>query len=144
MLVYRVYCPAEVLVLPQPAFPERTDGLWQSTCFEAFVASRAGAYAEFNMSPSSQWAAYDFDGYRTGMRDRSMPHPRVECEQAPDGVALTASLELSEVTGALGLSAVIEEADGTKSYWALAHPPGRPDFHHAACFAATLPAPKEI
>src|SRR3546814_3736372 len=30
----------------------------------------------------------------------------------------------------LALSAVIEELDGTKSYWALAHPPGKPDFHH--------------
>jgi hypothetical protein len=41
----------------------------------------------------------------------------------------------------LGLSAVIEEKDGTKSYWALAHPPGKPDFHHKDCFALTLPAP---
>ncbi len=42
----------------------------------------------------------------------------------------------------LGLSAVIEETDGTKSYWALAHPAeGPPDFHHPDCFALTLPAP---
>jgi len=40
----------------------------------------------------------------------------------------------------IGLAAVIEELDGTKSYWALAHPPGAPDFHHADCFALTLPA----
>ena len=39
----------------------------------------------------------------------------------------------------LGLSAVLEEKDGTKSYWALAHPPGAPDFHHPDCFAAQLP-----
>ena len=41
----------------------------------------------------------------------------------------------------LALSAVIEELDGTKSYWALAHPPGKPDFHHPDCFALTLGAP---
>jgi hypothetical protein len=35
----------------------------------------------------------------------------------------------------LGLSALIEETSGRKSYWALAHPPGKPDFHHADCFA---------
>ena len=40
----------------------------------------------------------------------------------------------------LGLSAVIEEADGRLSYWALAHPPGKPDFHHSDCFALELPA----
>ena len=40
----------------------------------------------------------------------------------------------------LGLSAVLEAKDGTKSYWALAHPPGdQPDFHHPDCFAARLP-----
>ena len=39
----------------------------------------------------------------------------------------------------LGLSAVIEEHGGAKSYWALAHPPGAPDFHHPDCFAAQLP-----
>jgi hypothetical protein len=34
----------------------------------------------------------------------------------------------------------LEEQDGTKSYWALAHPPGdKPDFHDPACFAAHLP-----
>ena len=38
----------------------------------------------------------------------------------------------------LGLSAVIEDTNGHKSYWALAHPPGKPDFHHADCFAYEL------
>ena len=40
----------------------------------------------------------------------------------------------------LGLSAVIEETSGRKSYWALAHPPGKADFHHSDCFALELPA----
>jgi hypothetical protein len=33
---------------------------------------------------------------------------------------------------------VIEDADGSLSYWALAHPPGRPDFHHTEAFALDL------
>lgn len=41
----------------------------------------------------------------------------------------------------IALSAVIEEVDGTKSYWALRHPPGPPDFHHPDCFALTLGPP---
>ena len=40
----------------------------------------------------------------------------------------------------LGLSAVIEERSGRLSYWALAFPPGKPDFHHPDCFALELPA----
>ena len=43
------------------------------------------------------------------------------------------------VLGPMGLSAVIEEKDGTVSWWALAHPEGPPDFHHDACFALELP-----
>jgi hypothetical protein len=35
----------------------------------------------------------------------------------------------------IGLAAAIEETSGHKSYWALAHPPGKADFHHSDCFA---------
>jgi hypothetical protein len=35
----------------------------------------------------------------------------------------------------LGLSALIDDTGGARSYWALAHAPGKPDFHHAASFA---------
>jgi hypothetical protein len=30
---------------------------------------------------------------------------------------------------------VIEDTSGHKSYWALAHPPGKADFHHSDSFA---------
>ena len=42
----------------------------------------------------------------------------------------------------MAITAVIEERDGTKSYWSLAHPAGAPDFHHPDCFALTLGAPE--
>ena len=40
----------------------------------------------------------------------------------------------------LGLSAVIEDNNGSKSYWAIGHAPGAPDFHHPDCFALELAA----
>ncbi|HEX8513029.1 MAG TPA: DOMON-like domain-containing protein [Allosphingosinicella sp.] len=40
----------------------------------------------------------------------------------------------------IGLSTIVEERNGRMSYWALAHPPGKPDFHDPACFALELPA----
>ena len=55
--------------------------------------------------------------------------------------AMEANFDIDGLVGKVGLSVVIEDTDGTKSYWALAHPPGAPDFHHPTCFAATLPAP---
>jgi hypothetical protein len=128
-------------LMPVPADPVRTDDLWRTTCFELFVKPPGGTrYFEFNFSPSTQWAAYEFDDYRLGMRDLGFALPLVD----PSEQGLAVMLDLAEILpkgGRIGLSAVIEETDGTKSYWALAHPPGTPDFHHDACFALELPAP---
>jgi hypothetical protein len=38
----------------------------------------------------------------------------------------------------LAFSAIIEDDQGVLSYWALTHPPGRPDFHHPDAFALEL------
>lgn len=136
---------ADALLLPPPASPERCDGLWQKTCFEMFLLADDGKYFEFNLSPTSQWAIYAFDGYRSGMEALAVDvSPMIEIKQSAEFFMLEADIDLGQIPHAamkLGLSAVIVEADGTKSYWALAHPPGQPDFHHPACFAATLPAP---
>ncbi len=135
----------EVLILPDPAEPDRADDLWRTTCFEAFVREGQGpAYREFNFSPSSLWAAYRFDGYRSGMENLELSvAPEIGLDASEGHFALETIAPLPGGGGAFALSAVIEETGGHKSYWALAHPPGQPDFHHPTCFAATLPAPSE-
>ena len=128
----------------------RADELWQHTCFEAFVrASPGGAYYEFNFAPSTLWAAYRFEGHRSGMSvAREIGAPSIGVQSTPKCYELHAALELDRVPGLpndgawrLGLAAVIEEMDGNRSYWALAHAPGKADFHHADCFALELAAP---
>ena len=131
------------LALPAPAPSRRSDRLWEHTCFEAFLGDEWGdAYAELNVSPSTEWAGYRFTGYRKDMRAAPFPPPRVEVERGSDRLEVRVALQLNS-TGRrrVGLSAVIEEEGGAKSYWALAHPPGAPDFHHPACFALELPPP---
>lgn len=137
------------LCMPPVTAPTRTDELWQHTCFEAFVrASPNAAYYEFHFAPSMQWAAYRFSDYRSGMSVASeIGAPRVEVQSSGACYQLQAALELdrlsslpSDTVWRLGLSAVIEETSGCKSYWALAHPPGKADFHHSDCFAHELPA----
>jgi hypothetical protein len=125
---------------PAAAAPVRSDELWRHTCCEAFVAAEDGRYVEFNFSPSGAWAAYAFDSYRAGMRALDVDAVRIETETAPAALTLNASLRLPASIGArLALAAVIEHAEGAISYWALAHPPGAPDFHHPASFTAQLP-----
>jgi len=136
------------LRLPPVTAPMRADELWQHTCFEAFVRAPPGAaYYEFNFAPSMQWAAYRFGGYRAGMAvANELSAPRIDAESSDELYELRVALALDGMPSLprdsawrLGLSAVIEEASGRKSYWALAHPPGKPDFHHGDCFAQELP-----
>jgi len=127
----------------------RADELWKHTCFEAFVRDpSADAYYEFNFAPSTQWAAYGFTGHRSGMKVvEELSALAMSIASDDKHLELSVSLALDRLTKLpahgpwrLGVSAVIEETNGRKSYWALAHPPGKPDFHHSDCFVLTLPA----
>jgi len=95
------------------AAPERTDDLWKTTCFEAFVQNVDGGYCELNFAPSTQWAAYDFDSYRSGMRHLIAPAPKIEASLKAKEYAFDVLLDLrgnAPQTGdwRLALSAVIE------------------------------------
>ena len=147
LLSYVVTGKIGELRLPPVVAATRADELWRHTCFEAFVRTSSTAYYEFNFAPSTQWAAYRFSGYRSGMRVATeIGAPRIELRSAPDCYTLQASLDLDRLSDLprdaawrLGLAAVIEETSGRKSYWALAHPPGKADFHHSDCFTLELP-----
>lgn len=139
--------PAGVAI-PAAAPPARTGELWRHTCFEAFLkAEGSEAYLEINLAPSGQWAAYLFDGYREGMREAPLAAPPAIAFDAAEGaLELSAELDLTgllppDAAWRLALTAVIEETVGRTSYWALAHPPGRADFHRDDGFALTLPSP---
>ncbi|NTV96523.1 MAG: DOMON-like domain-containing protein [Thiobacillus sp.] len=144
-LAYRLAVEPASLRLPAAAVPGRVDGLWRHTCFEAFVMADAGpGYREFNFAPSGQWAAYAFTAYRYGGRDLAMPAPAIACRRDAGGLELVAVLPAAALPAGrlrLGLSAVVEDAAGTIGYWALRHPPGKPDFHHTDAFALVLPRP---
>jgi hypothetical protein len=130
------------LRLPPVVASTRADELWRHTCFEAFLSIPPDTgYYEFNFSPSTQWAAYRFSGYRSGMQVASEIDERnIETSSSPRSFTLRTALDLDRANvprstrWRLGLSAVIEETNGNKSYWALAHAPGKPDFHCADCF----------
>ncbi|MGH8711230.1 MAG: DOMON-like domain-containing protein, partial [Burkholderiales bacterium] len=123
----------------------RTDGLWQHTCCEAFVMGEEDVpgYYEFNFAPSSLWAGYRFHGYRAGgAAIEPVPPPAIALAGDRGRIcldvvlSLESILELREATRLrLALAVVIEEKSGSLSYWALAHPSHRPDFHHADAFA---------
>ena len=141
-LWFGVRAPMARFVVPAPAAEaQRKDDLWRSTCFEIFL-KEAGqeSYQEWNFSPSGDWAAYDFESEREGMRPADVtapPYIRVEDNLTWWGLGATLSIP-ADAHFQLALSAVIEETDGRRSYFALHHPSGQPDFHHPDCFTARL------
>ena len=149
ILGYRLSGDIARLRLPETPSPERSDSLWQHSCFEAFIGAVGDtAYREFNFSPSGQWAAYAFTDYR--QRDENFA-----ARQAPkictrvfagrlemDVTLLPEALPTAERLQ-LALAAVVEAddiADGRHSYWALRHPAAHPDFHLRDAFALELAA----
>jgi hypothetical protein len=134
------------IALPAIEAPARRDGLWRHTCFEAFLrAAGSIGYYEFNFAPSTQWAAYRFVSYRAGRSDAAEVNAiPIETQSSADSYTLKAMLGLDRLPSPadpswqLGLSAVIEDTSGSHSYWALAHPPGTPDFHHRSNFVHEL------
>lgn len=146
MLRFRVD-DASGLILPEFKGRGRADELWQATCFELFLRGEGTGYREFNFSPSGQWAAYDFAGEREGMTEyEPIITPEITVEQGPSILVGSATFDAKELAGFThaGISAVIEEEGSIKSYWALAHPSEKPDFHHPACFAAALEPPLHV
>ena len=118
--------------------------LWRHTCCEAFIARPGDArYHEFNFSPSGEWTAYGFSAYRQGaVLDDEALNPQVSAQRSDERLEVSALVDPGRlaVTGrlAVGLAVIVEQRDGGLSYWALAHAPGRADFHHRDTFALEL------
>jgi hypothetical protein len=130
--------------MPSAANAERAEELWRHTCFEVFIREASGAdYYEFNFAPSTKWAAYRFSGYRSGMSVATeIDAVSIEAQSSAGRYTLQAAVPIGRLSALsrkaawrLGLSALIEDKAGQMSYWALKHPPGKPDFHHQDCFA---------
>lgn len=114
------------------------------------AAGHATTYREFNFSPSGEWAAYAFRDYRdrdTAWRPPTPPQCQIRIsEQSLELEAYLPGALLPDTDPArlrLGLSAVVEDANGVLSYWALAHPVGKPDFHWRGAFSLQLSDPDD-
>ena len=122
------------LRVPPARAPRRADRLWQHTCFEAFVATKASAaYYELNFSPSGEWGAYRFRSYRDAIPfENHHLEPRIALRRQANRWELSADIRLDQLPDLpergsfrLGVSAVIEDTAGRLSYWALRACAGR-------------------
>ena len=138
------------LLIPTQRALRHADNLWQHTCFEVFIAAPDNeSYLEFNFAPSGEWAIYRFDSYRYAMSAIDTPPPIIATTRSANNLVVNVTVDLDNFPDVkncaelrVGLSAVIEDNKGALSYWALAHAPGKPDFHHRDSFALTLNRPE--
>jgi hypothetical protein len=152
-VTYALHGDLDRVRIPAPKSPRIGHELWQHTCCEIFIkahtidsSSGVTAYHEFNFAPSGEWAAFEFERYREGTSlTNEALDPQVIVRSGAGKLELDASIRLDRLSPAhskallsLALSAVVEELDGSLSYWALKHPAGKPDFHHPDAFALEL------
>jgi hypothetical protein len=119
------------------------DGLWKTTCFEAFFREKgSAAYWELNLSGEGGWNLYRFDGYRNPQPPRESDDFTVlELKTTPGSLecrlkANRAGLKLHELEASL--CAVLRTGSGTH-YLSLKHAGAKPDFHlqDSFCLAVT-------
>lgn len=146
-LTFALADPGGSVLIPEPSTdPQRRDGLWQSTCMEAFFAV-AGAphYWELNLAPSGHWNLYRLEAYRQGLQPEpaisALPH---RLQRSASGLTLELDVPLQSVLNPcaeleLSLTAVLEHHGQGCSYWAWDHVADAPDFHQRGSFQ---PIPK--
>jgi hypothetical protein len=140
-----------IRLMPLVCQPRRRDELWRHTCFEIFA--RRGTqprYCEFNISPSGDWAAYEFDAYRGTRGDANQgPTDLTVHTSGAQQITLRARIDLRAAFTSdaaelqpndwhLNCATVIESTDGSLSYWAIHHPRALPDFHDVESFRIPL------
>ncbi len=128
------------------ARPERRNRLWEETCLELFLAAAGSeGYLEFNLSPAGHWNVYRFDSYRAGMREEeAIAAPPFRVSPEPGALRFTAALDLGGIfpdgtDAEAGICAVVRDAAGNASHWALRHAGPRPDFHRRDGFVLKIP-----
>jgi hypothetical protein len=146
-LTYRLQGDLDRVRITEPRPTRVAERLWQHTCCEMFVrCAGAPAYHELNFSPSTEWAAYAFQGYREGvcLLDASLD-PQVTVSRGSAVLELDAVVALERLSPMytqaalmLSITAVVEHRNGVLSYWALSHPAEKPDFHHGSAFVLEL------
>ncbi|MBO0753121.1 MAG: hypothetical protein J2P53_13470, partial [Bradyrhizobiaceae bacterium] len=95
---------------------------------------------------SRDWAAYRFSAYREGMSPAQLAAaPQIDVYREASRLRFDCSIawppdaeRRAQAPLRVALAAVIEADDGRLSYWAVRHPPGKPDFHHPEAFALEI------
>lgn len=136
-LKYQLFGDIEKIEIPESVeIPTRQNNLWQTTCFELFLAvANKPTYWEFNFSPSGNWNVYSFKDYREGMQEeKAFTFLPFQLEKKHNYLSLNISINLNNILTeyqklAVSITNVLEDKNQKISYWALKHTKEKADFH---------------
>jgi hypothetical protein len=154
---FKVTGPIPDLSLPVEVAEKRmtrNQELWRHSCFEIF-ASPPGSdrYFEWNLTSSLEWGHFEFQNYRVASGDALSLESGIETLKfsiTASNLELNVTLELEKFPELfeavrshqkikLGLTCILENKKGERSYWALTHSEGKADFHRAESFTLSFP-----
>jgi hypothetical protein len=143
----------QILIPSVSPKPMPRDELWRRTCCELFLTDathdagggeRVRPYREFNFSPSGDWAAYEFDGYRRGGRPLDTPARVVMRYVDGESLVLSVRTRVPPVNlrraadVSFNAAVIVETSDGGLQYWAVKHGEAEPDFHDHQGFVSIV------
>ena len=138
---YKIQGDLEKIILPSANDTvKRQDNLWQTTCFEFFLAIfHSRKYWEFNIAPTGDWNVYYFTEYRRGMRTATaFTQLPFEVKRNNSTYELTTQINIDTISRdtflETAVTTVIGDTNHNLSYWAITHPGTQADFHRRDSF----------
>lgn len=139
---YKLQGDLEKIILPSSKSErKRKDNLWQTTCFEFFLAIfHSREYWEFNLAPTGNWNVYSFSNYRRDMKTaKAFTELPFKTKRNKSTYELTTQINLEKIISGntpleIAITTVIEDSNHNLSYWAITHPGTQPDFHRRDSF----------
>ncbi len=122
--------------------------LWEKSCFELFIKNADNSYIEFNFSPEFEFNCFYFAGLGDALCEYSrMDSVKIDILLSLDVFHLIAEIDKKKFPESffmnkghlkVGITSVIQDKNGSISYWALSHHDTRPNFHDFKSFKANL------
>lgn len=121
------------IVFSEKPIGGRHSGLWNQTCFEAFIKPFDGdLYYEINLSGQKAWNIFSFDTYRSPQPPRELASAVLQDMMVKPGYMSAKIRFIGQNFTHIkaSLCAVIQLKDAGLTYWSHLHADQKPNFHH--------------
>lgn len=132
------------IVFNQVQAAKRQMGLWQHTCFEAFIKPiqdfSTTNYYEVNFSDSGAWNLFHFTNYREPQPPQELSKADLVCidvQKNANGGLAKAIFKIKDANFQqvkISLCAVVVTKTLGTTYWSFKHADSKPNFHHFESF----------